>query len=195
MYKKQMILQRITSFIALAAAALVFVYSLGIITDVYDSLNLVSTYKKTSSMYVEGSEVYLNMQEFNQQLTTAGIILILTAVALFVFQTHTRRKYYIANYITVGVNAVANIAVSVWALPKVFEYKQEFLAIDFIKLKEISLLLPDLVFYTESTFWFDISIFVFSFVFLATALSIGNLVLKIILMKNEKLLIAEGKEA
>ena len=195
MYKKQMILQRITSLLLLAAAALVFVYSLGIITDVYDSLYLVSSYKETSSMYVEGSYVYLHMQEFNKSLTTAGIILILTAVALFVFQTNNRRRYYIANYITIGVNAVANVVVSIWALINVFKYKAEFLSVDFEKLKKISELLPDSVAYTESTFWFDASIVVFGIVFAATALSITNLVFKIVLMSNEKKLLAEGKEA
>ena len=37
MYKKQMILQRIVCYVMLIAAALVFVYSLGIMTDMYDS--------------------------------------------------------------------------------------------------------------------------------------------------------------
>ena len=195
MYKKQMTLQRITSFLLLAAAVLVFVYSLGIMTDLYDSLYLVSSYKETSSMYVEGSYVYLHMQEFNKQLTTAGIILILTAVALFLFQTNNRRKYYIANYITIGINAVANVAVSIWALINVVKYKAEFLTIDFVKLKELSELLPDSIAYTESTFWFDAGFAVFGIVFFATALSIINLVLKIVVMNDEKKLIAEGKEA
>ena len=195
MYKKQMTLQRITSYILLGVAVLVFVYSLGIMTYLYDSLNLVSSYKETSSMYVEGSYVYLNMQEFNSQLTTAGIVLILTAAALFVFRSHDRRKYYIANYITIGINAVANVAVSVWAITNVLKYKAEFLLVDFEKLKEIATLLPNSVQYTESTFWFDISWAVFIPVFIATALSIGNLIWKIILMRAERKLIEEGKEA
>ena len=190
-----MILQRITSFILLAAAALVFVYSLGIMTDLYDSLYLVSSYDETEYMYVEGSKIFLNMQDFNRQLTTAGVILILTAVALFVFQSHNRRKYYIANYITSGINAVANIAVSIWALINVVKYKAEFGLLDFDKLREMSEMFPDFVAYTESTFWFDAAFPVFGVVFLATALSIANLVLKIVVMKEEKKLIAEGKEA
>ena len=48
MYKKQMTLQRITSYLLLAAAALVFVYSLGFMTDLYDSLYLISTYTEGS---------------------------------------------------------------------------------------------------------------------------------------------------
>ena len=193
MYKKQMTLQRITSYILLAAAVLVFVYSLGIMTDLYDSLYLASSYKEGHRNYVEGASIYLEMQPFNQEFTIAGIVLILTAVAHFVFRTHDRRKYYIANYITIGVNAVANVAVSIWALINVFAYKAQFLLVDFEKLDKIAKTYK--ISYTESTFWFDASVVVFGFVFLATALSIVNLVWKIILMRAEKKLIEEGKEA
>lgn len=193
MYKKQMTLQRITSFLLLAAAVLVFVYSLGIMTDLYDSLYLISSYKESSRNYVEGAIIYRDMQPFNQQLTAAGIVLILSAVALFVFKSNDRRKYYIANYITIGVNAIANVAVSIWALTNVFAYKAQFLSIDWEKLAKVADTYG--INYTTSTFWFDISLFVFIFVFIATAISIGNLVWKILLMRTERRLIEEGKEA
>lgn len=193
MYKKQMTLQRITSYILLAAAVLVFVYSLGIMTNLHDTLALVSTYAESSRNYVKGATIFLEMQPFNRELTTAGIILILSAVALFVFRSNDRRRYYIANYITIGINAVANIAVSIWALINVFAYKAQYLQIDFEKLKTVAEKYD--VLYNKSTFWFDASIAVFGFVFLATALSIANLVFKVILMRAEKKLIEEGKEA
>lgn len=193
MYKKQMTLQRITSFLLLVAAVLVFVYSLGIMTDLYDSLYLVSSYKETHRNYVEGSYIYRNMQPFNQQLTTAGILLILSAVSLFIFRSNDRRKYYIANYITIGVNAILNIGVSIWALINVIAYRAEFLLVDFEKLAKIASLYN--ISYTESTFWFDAVWFVAAFVILVTALSIFNLVFKIVLMRAEKKLLEEGKEA
>ena len=193
MYKKQMTLQRITSFLLLVAAVLVFVYSLGIMTDLYDSLYLVSSYKETHRNYVEGSYIYRNMQPFNQQLTTAGILLILSAVSLFIFRSNDRRKYYIANYITIGVNAILNIGVSIWALINVIAYRAEFLLVDFEKLAKVASLYN--ISYTESTFWFDAVWFVAAFVILVTALSIFNLVFKIVLMRAEKKLLEEGKEA
>ena len=193
MYKKQMTLQRITSLLLLVAAALVFVYSLGIMTDLYDSLYIASSEKETSKNYVEGAIIYREMQPFNQQLTTAGIILILSALALFVFKTHDRRKYYIANYITIGVNAAANVAVSAWALTNVFAYKEQYLKIDFAKLAEVAEKYDR--YYTESTFWFDISLAVFIPLLVVTAISIANLVWKIVLMNAERKLINEGKEA
>ncbi len=174
-------------------AALVFVYSLGIMTDLYNGLYEISKFKETNRNYVEGAIIYREMQPFNQQLTTAGIVLILSAVALFVFKTHDRRKYYIGNYITIGLNAILNVAVSVWALTNVFAYKAQFLQIDFVKLKEVAT--DRDIFYTESTFWFDAAWGVFIPLLIITALSIFNLIWKITLMKAERKLIEEGKEA
>ncbi len=193
MYRKQMILQRITSFLLLAAAVLVFVYSLGIMTDLYNGLYEISSFKESNRNYVEGASIYREIQPFNQNLTTAGIILILSAVSLFLFRAHDRRKYYIGNYITIGLNAVLNVGVSVWALINVFAYKAQFLKIDFEKLKQVAY--DRDIYYTESTFWFDISLAVFIPLMVITVLSIVNLVFKVWLMKSERKLLEEGKEA
>lgn len=188
MYKKQMLFQRIICYALLFAAVLVFVYSLGIMTDLYDALYLHS--EDPENPAVQGAEVYIYMQPFNRQLTAAGIALILSAVALFVTNTHKRRKYYIGNYVTVGINAVLTVVTSVWALINVAEYKEAFLKVDFEALKAESLKFKRL--YTESTFWFDISVPVFAILLLVTALSIGNLVFKILLMRGEKKLLEQS---
>lgn len=193
MYKKQMTLQRITSYLLLAAAALVFVYSLGFMTDLYDSLYLISTYKEGSRNYVEGASIYLEIQPFNRQLTAAGIMLILSAASLFVFRSHDRRKYYVANYITIGINTLLNFFVSAWALINVFAYKAQFLTINFERLFEVAKKYR--VNATDSTFWFDAAGFVFGFLALVTILNIVNLVIKIVVMSSERKLVKEGKEA
>ena len=190
MYKKQMLFQRIICYALLFAAVLVFVYSLGIMTDLYDALYLHS--EDPENPAVQGAEVYIYMQPFNRQLTAAGIALILSAVALFVTNTHKRRKYYIGNYVTVGINAVLTVVTSVWALINVAEYKEAFLKVDFEALKAESLKFKRL--YTESTFWFDISVPVFAILLLVTALSIGNLVFKILLMRGEKKLLEQSQK-
>lgn len=179
MYKKQMILQRIVCYALLVAAALVFLYSLGLMTDMYDNnFYLLSDYK------IEGTEIYLNMQDFNRSLTAVGIALILLAVSQLVTQTHKRRKYYIANYITVGATAVANIVASVWALSEVFSYKAEYLLVDFESVAMWAGILSKE--YTESTFWFDAATPIFAILLAVTALSLFNLVFKIIVMKSER---------
>lgn len=192
MYKFQMTLQRITSFLLLGAAALVFVYSLGVMTDVYNSFYLLSSYDPIwdSLLYVEGADVYLKMQGFNQQLTTAGIVLILSAVSLFLFNSHNRRKYYLANYITIGVNAILNVAVVVWMHIEVLIYRAQYLQVDPARVQEVAKILNMDI--TMSTFWFDVHYIVFAVVILATVLSLVNLGLKIALMIGERKLLKEG---
>jgi len=192
MYKKQMILQRIVCMAVLIASALVFVYSLGLMTDLYD--NKLNYYAEDyNNPMVAGSEIYYDMQGFNQALTIVGIVLILLAAAQFLFQNHVRRKYYIANYVTVGLNTVAAVAASAWGLIKVFTYKDQYLTeLDFEGLKAMSEIFK--FSYTESTFWFDISIFVFGVLMVVTVANVINLLWKMSLMKAEQKLIEAGKE-
>ena len=194
MYKKQMILQRIACFLLLGAAALVFLYSLGIMTDVYAALYEVSEVPEGKRKYVEGAKMYLEMQPFNKELTSAGIVLILSSLSLFLTRTNDRRKYYVANYITIAINAVANVGVAVWMMINVLKYKALFQLVDFPKLLELSQVYSGIE-YTTSTFWFDIGWLVFGVVIATTIISIANLILKIVVMNAERKLIEEGKEA
>ena len=191
MYKKQMTLQRIVCYLLLAASALVFVYSLGLMTDLYD--NKLNYYAENiESPMIAGTEVYYHMQGFNQQFTKMGIVLILLAVSQFVFQNHARRKYYIANYITVAANTVVAVAASVWAVNNIFTYKAQYLQINFEELIEYAEMFGFT--YTDSLFWFDVCPYVFGSLLVVSALNVINLIWKVMLMGAEKKLLAESKE-
>lgn len=191
MYKKQMILQRIVCFLVLGAAALVFIYSLGLVTDLYDN-NFNFYAQNLKRPKVAGTEVYYYIQDFNRALTGSGLVLILLALSQFVTQNHARRRYYIANYITVGVNTVAAIGVSAWALINIFSYKAQYLMVDFEALETEAAKYGFEWYY--STFWFDIAVAVFAIVLIGAAANVANLFLKRALMKEEQQLIAEGRE-
>lgn len=193
MYKKQMIFQRILCAALLIAAALVFVYSLGLMTDLYDSL--YTTIRSPSNLErttVPGSRIYYDMQEFNSQFTKVSIALILVTLFLFVTNTHCRRRYYIGNFIATGLSAVCNIGVSIWSLSRIAFYKAQFLQIDFEALKIHSETMNTL--YTDSTFWFDISYYIFGLLLFLTVLLGVNLYLKLFVMKEEKRLIGSRKD-
>lgn len=194
MYRKQMKFQKLICFALLAASALVFVYSLGLVTDLYDAFySTMRDPNNINNTKVEGSQIYYHIQPFNSSLTTASIVLIGCCILLFITSTNSRRKYYLANYISVGISAVANIAVSVWAIINILKYRHQFLTtVDFEALKAYAEQWGTL--YTESTFWFDIAFVVFGLLLVATALSIFNLIWKTKLMKEEKELIIEGLE-
>lgn len=193
MYKKQMLFQRIVCMAVLVASALVFVYSLGLLTDLYDSLYLTIRDPANLEMTsVQGSRIYYDMQPFNSSLTKVGIGLILVSLVLFLMNTHSRRKYYIGNFFAVALSVVCNTAATVWAVIQISAYRAQFLQMDFEALKNHSEMWKTP--YVDSTFWFDAGYAVFGILMVATALLVVNLILKLNVMKDEKRLIGSRKE-
>ncbi len=194
MYKKQLTLQKILCLLAIASSAIIFLYALGIMTDLYDTL--YSTMRNPADLTqtdVPGSIVYYNMQNFNAYFLKCSIVLILLACLLFITNSHIRRRYYIGNYIAVGAFAAANFYVAIEAHAYIEAYKERFLRIDFEALKAHAELWKTA--YTESTFWFDVHYAVFAVSLLVSVGLVLCTIWKIRLMKQEKALIAGGKEA
>lgn len=195
MYKKQMVFQRIICMAVLVVSALVFIYSLGLMTDLYDSLVASPTIRDPRNLdgtTVAGARIYYDMQGFNRSLTKVGIGLILVSLVLFVMNTHSRRKYYIGNYFAVGLSAVCNIAAAVWGIMQTSVWRAQFLQIDFEALKKHSERWKSL--YTDSTFWFDAGYVIFSLLIVVTVLLVCNVMMKIRVMKEEKRMIGSRKE-
>lgn len=196
MYKKQMTFQRVICFAALIASALIFVYSLGLMTDlqcIY-STSVIRDVTDLDSSRVEGARIYYDMQEFNSRLTVVGIGLIISSLILFITCTHSRRKYYIGNYISVGLSAVCNAAAAFWIISNVSVYRTQYLQMDFAALKEWLERKNAADLYTDSPFWFDVGYIVCAVILVVAVLLIVNLILKIILMKEEKRLIGSRKD-
>ena len=192
MYKKQMTMQRITCLMSIFASALIFLYALGLMTDLYDMLyTMVPVPDDPNSVKVAGAMIYYDMQGFNRLFLRAGIGLILMSCLLFITNTHSRRKYYVGNYCAIALNAAANIAVAAWAHGQIAAFKAQYMTtVDF---KNLERRLARAGTYTDSTFWFDANTVVFAIALVIVALLIVNAVWKITLMKNEKRLIEAGK--
>lgn len=188
MYKKQMSVQKILCFLAVGVSAAIFVYSLGIITDLYDSLYMtMRNPNDLTQTSVPGSIVYYTMQGFNQQFMLSGIGLILLSLLLFLTQTHTRRRYYVGNYVSTAVWSAAAVGIAVWGHIQIESYKAQFLQIDFEALREHANMWKTL--YTESTFWFDLHYFLFALLLLTAIALVANAVWKVKLMKGEEALL------
>lgn len=194
MYKKQVKLQRVICLFALIAAAVMFIYSLGMLTDLYDSLYpMMRNPDNLEETDVPGSIIYYDMQGFNHQLLIASIALILLAACLFISNTSSRRKYYIGNYSATAVNVIAEIGVAVWAHLQVSAFRQQFITtVDFESLDMWSQIWETPVMTAESTFWFDIHYLACALLVIAAALLTMNVIWKRKLMKSEKALL-DGK--
>ena len=192
MYKKQMKLQRVFCMFALIAAAVVFIYSLGMLTDLYDSLYpMMRNPDNLEETDVPGSIIYYDMQPFNHQLLIASLALILLAAGLFVTNTASRRKYYIGNYCATLLNVAAEIGVAVWAHLQISAFRTQFVTtLDFDALEMWSSIweTPNLT--AQSTFWFDIHYLVSGLLLAAAVLLIVNVIWKRRLMRGEQALLA-----
>ena len=194
MFKTQIKFQRILCLVALICAAVTFVYALGIMTDVYKLFRYVPYPEDPHyAVEVEGAWIYFDMQPFNESLIAVSIALILIAVVLFITNTHTRRKYYIGNYVAVGLYTAASLASTIWAYINIIKFKAQFLQVDFETWKYLTEEIYKTDPYTESTFWFDIGFFAHALPIIVSILLIINVVWKVSLVKQERALIEEGK--
>ena len=195
MYKKQLVFQKFACLFAVIAAAISFVYSLGIITDIYDSLyRTMMDPNDLTQTFVPGSIIYYDMQDFNKTFMNASIVLILLACLLYLTNTQIRRKYYIGNYVAIGLYSVATLAVAVWSHIQIEAFKVQYLTtVDFEALKSFAAMWNST--YIESTFMLDLHYFVLACAVLSVAALVGSMIWKIQLMRAEDALIAEGKEA
>jgi len=192
MYRKQMTVQKILCFAALAICVGVFLYSLGILTDLYDAIYAgnVRYADDAARTKVPGSTIYFDMQDFNRLIVKLAIGMLLLSLVLFITHTNSRRRYYIGNYISVALYAAGSIALSVWAHTQFEIYKAQFLLMDFAALKKHADKMKSL--YTESTFWFDAHYVVFGLLILSAVLLIGNVIWKAALMNSERKLLSQG---
>jgi len=192
MYKKQMTAQKLLCLAAVIVSALFFLYTLGIMTDLYDSL--YDTMRNPNDVFqtdVPGSIVYYNMQEFNRMFLLQSIVQILLGLLLYITNTHVRRKYYIGNYAAIGLFTAAGVYNAWFAHSYIEVFKAQFLQVDFAALKEHAEMWGTL--YTESTFWFDLHYAVFALLLVVCALLVANAVWKAQLMKEEKQLLETGR--
>ena len=191
MYKKQVRLQKVFCILAIIASALVFVYSLGLVTDLYDSLYYAMYNPKNHlDSSVTGAVIFYDIQPFNNHLMLAGLGLIILSLGLYITNTHVRRRYYIGNYVATGIWAVAALGVAVWAHKWVEFYKHQFqTTVNFEELAEYAkggtLLLT-----RDSTFWFDIHYLVSGALVVMAVVLVANVFWKISLMKQEAALLA-----
>ena len=193
MYKKQVSFQKIVCLISLVAGALVFVYSLGLLTDLFDTLySMIPNPNNLDSAKVQGARIYYDMQPFNRTLLRCSIGMILLSCVLFLTNTHVRRKYYIGNAVATALNVVAECAMAVWCHIQVTAFKAQYLTtVDFAELEKRLFRRGT---YTDSTFWFDIHYLVCGVAILAAVLLIVNYIWKKKMMQEEqKLLRSSGK--
>ncbi len=197
MYKKQLTFQKIVCLLCVIAAAIMFLYGLGLATDLHDSLRFtIRNPSNPDKTQVPGSRIFYDMQGINRQLVIMCLVMILLACLLYLTNTHCRRKYYIGNYAAIAIFTGAMVYVGIWAHQGIELIKYTFqTTVDFDALKTYSETMQTPYMGPDDTFWFDLHYVVVGLGLLAAVLLVANMIWKIRLMGAEKKLIKEGEEA
>lgn len=212
--KPQMKFQRIAVFTVLITAVLVFVYALGFITSLYNTLYYTLTDPRDHTYSeVEGTQFYYELQSnvtyeevktevdgkivkstvkhktvgYNDELVMLGIGLIVASLFMFITNTHTRRKYYCGNYISTGIIVVSFVGAAIWIAERTGYFLEKFLAVDFEALEKYCALwkYP----YNDSTLCFDLGYALSGLLVLVAVVALANLIWKITLMRRENKLL------
>lgn len=115
--KTQMRVQKILMLVSLVVSALVFVYALFFLTgglaDVYRFID------ETDGDLINCTNFVNTSQNFVSTLITLSIIMIVLVAVMYLMACGSRRKYYITNYIAVGVFVVFALAVAIYLVAMV----------------------------------------------------------------------------
>lgn len=178
MFKPQMMFQKILFTSLLIFSGVVFIYSLGLMTDLY------GLYQVQSIGSVTGSKLFYDMQPYNKLLVDLAIVCILSSVVPFVVGSNSRRKYYIGNVIGTGIQACTYLVTSIFIFINTAKYRNQFVnGVDFEAYKELA---EKMKFsYSESTFFFDAGFVIAALLIIAAGLVVYNLIWKTKIVKQE----------
>ena len=179
MFKPQMKFQKTLFIVLLILSGVVFVFSLGIMTDMY------GLYQTQTLGGIPGSKIFYDMQSYNHYMVLIAIALILISALPFIFASNKRRKYYKGNTVTSFIQAGAFVLAAVYMVINSLKYRAQFLkTVDFALYKEMATTMNFV--YSESTFFFDAGLVIAVLLVAGAAAIIYNLNWKNKLVKQEE---------
>ena len=104
--KTQMRFQKILILVSLIIGALCIVYSWIFCSGVFAQIVQVVTDKDLVSKTPEVVDLSNAAQDFTNLFQVLGIVFVLAIVLLYIMGCHSRRNYYITNYIVIGIAVV-----------------------------------------------------------------------------------------
>lgn len=196
--KTQMKFQKALCLILLILGAVAVLLSFVWQTGAWAALGgMVSTSNRNSSTFTAAAgkydaTLYNEVQGFNNAMMYCGIVMVLLAVLLYITACNKRRKYYVTNYVAIGLCAGGNIVMSFVLMIMNGIWLGKFQNVDFEAWKvrndrNVRYGAEDS--YNTSIAWFLVAFLVYAIIIAASVLLILNLFWKIKLMNGEKRLL------
>lgn len=194
--KTQMKFQKIFALVTLITAALAAVLALIFCSGLLDAIRQYSYI--ADRIDIGADSLYIYSQDINGPLLVMAIVLIVTAVLLYVFGCNKMRNYYITNYIAIGLYVVYAVVFAIFMIivcSTCLSYRGE---IDFETWREYEAQvdaeghLTRRQYYNDSIFTIVLGIILALVILVEAAGWVLNLIWKLKLMKGEKALLEQG---
>lgn len=194
--KTQMKFQKILTLITLIVAALAIVLALSFCSGIFTA----------AKNYVDednwgANEIYYYGNKINGMLLILAIVLLLTVVLLYVMGCNKRRKYYVTNYIAIGVFVLYALVFGIILLVICSNCLNLYNQIDFEGWREYEGTMQEFngelrpaynQYYNDNIATAYLGIVMFVVLLVNVTAWVLNLVWKIKLMKGEKALLEQG---
>ncbi len=192
--KIQMRFQKIFMLVALIIAALSAVYALlfcsGTLFQIHQNAILYNA-KSGEETIVGVKDLYEASQGVSDTLLIMGIVMILVVVLNYIMGTGKRRKYYVTNYVSIGIAIAYSLTLAIVIIALVANCQSLVDKIDWVAAKdEFESMIPGEWKYTTWTLPTGYAMAVL--LMLVCGGFVANLVWKIKLMQGEKKLLESG---
>ena len=112
--KTQMRFQKILMIITIVVAALSIVFALMFCSGTFFQMQTTLYLPQSDKEYVAGFRDLFNAtQGVSNTVLTIGIVTVVAAALNFISASHSRRKYYVTNYVTIGATVVMLLVVAI----------------------------------------------------------------------------------
>ena len=105
--------QKILALVTLITAALAVVLSLLFCSGLLNAVIFNSAYMNSGTAKWGVEDLYLFSQKINDVLVIMAIVLLLTVVLIYIMGCSKRRKYYVTNYVAIGVFSAMALAFAI----------------------------------------------------------------------------------
>lgn len=196
--KTQMRFQKIFMLVSLIIAALCVVFALIFCSGTLYQMQMEDIFDKSIEAetggveYVTGAkDLFWTSQGISNTVLILGIVLIVVMALNYLMGTAKRRKYYITNYVSIGITIAYELAVAIVILVLVSKCQA---ILQSINLKEAEMIynsiFPDSWSYSDWSF--GVGYAVGAILIVNAVVFALNLVWKIMLMRGEKKLLESG---
>lgn len=195
--KTQMRFQKILMLVSLIIGALSIVYALIFCSGTFMQIAQIrDNDSDTASPRATGAKaIYESTQAFSDLFLILGIVLVVVAVVLYIAACQKRRKYYVTNYVAIGIAVAYQLVYAILLLINLVNVQGVYDGVDLVNCKfwyEDSFLEPSFGKWSTNTWTISLGYAMAALVIVDMVALILNLVWKIKLMQGEKKLLQSG---